>query len=597
MSDFTIEQQRAIAIAAARARAAQAQPAQPMKFDPTEGMSTWDKTMAGAGKAVADAGRGIGQMLGMVSPEDVRDSRQRDAALMDTTAGTLGNIGGNIAMAALPGAALKGVGAVAGMPAVEALGSTLMAPNTVGSALTVGGIQGALQPAETGSERAFNAGLGAAATAVVPVAKAAKSVVEPFYESGRQQIMGRVLRGVAGDEADQVAQRLAQAGEAFVGPQRGTPKQVMGELVAGSMPTTGQAAGNAGIAALERSAFAAEPSVTVPVSERMAAQNTARVNALRDLAGEGGARDFAVANRQATADELYRQAYDLGIDLGAMSSSRKGEITKLLKRPAIQKAVEDARTLALNEGVNIKNPSGSVKGLDYVKRALDDQISKVQGNEQRVLVDLKNRLLTTIDTLSPEYAAARKVFADMSVPVNQMDTAAEIAKRSIRPLDDQLMPGKYAAALNDVSAQRATGFNKATLEGTMAPDQLASLNAIKEDLARAEFAKNAGRGVGSDTVQKMAYNNFLDQSGLRSLPNLLSRPVQMAEYLGRTIYGSANKEMQRKLAEALLNPQEAAQMMQAATPTARQQALSKALRYAVTPPLMATPALLNAQQQ
>ena len=331
------------------------------------------------------------------------------------------------------------------------------------------------------------------------------------------------------------------------------------ELVPGSAPTAAEVAQSPGIAALQRSASATNPEA---YATRAVQQNEARVADLADLAGTQGARDFAAANSGATAQQLYDQAYSVGVDLSKMSPARRGEITKLLQRPAIQDALKEARTLASNEFVNLKNPAGSVQGLDYLKRALDDQIKNATGNEQRVLVGLKDRLLTTIDTLSPEYAAARNVFRDMSRPINQMDIAQAVSDKSLNKLTGTLQPQAFARAMTDDTAAAATGFGKATLENTLEPAQLARLNAIKEDLARSVAARDLGRGPGSDTVQKLAMSNLLQRAGIPE--SVLNMPV-----LGRAgswAYEVANERLKKQLAESLLNPKEAARLLQAAPP-------------------------------
>ena len=102
--------------------------------DPTEGMSTFDKLRAGAGKAIVDTGRGIGQLVGAVSADDVAESRKLDSALMDTSAGKIGNFAGNVGLM-LPTVAIPGA-------------ATLR-----GAALSGAG-QGLLQPAESIGEKA-----------------------------------------------------------------------------------------------------------------------------------------------------------------------------------------------------------------------------------------------------------------------------------------------------------------------------------------------------------------------------------------------------------------------------------------------------------
>lgn len=109
--------------------------------DPTEGMSGPQRFAAGMGKAVVDLGRGAGQMLGMVSDEDIAESRKLDAPLMKTEGGKWGNVAGNVA-SAIPAAVIPGVNTLAG---AAALGSTM----------------GALQPTVEGESRLENTGTGA----------------------------------------------------------------------------------------------------------------------------------------------------------------------------------------------------------------------------------------------------------------------------------------------------------------------------------------------------------------------------------------------------------------------------------------------------
>jgi hypothetical protein len=126
--------------------------------DPTEGMSGVAKFRAGMGKAFTDIGRGAGQMIGMgPDAQEVQEMRGRDAALLNTGAGTAGNIAGNVAafapLAWVPGA------------------------NTIAGAGVLGAASGALQPAASGMERLASAGGGAVLGGGVqalagPVAKA-----------------------------------------------------------------------------------------------------------------------------------------------------------------------------------------------------------------------------------------------------------------------------------------------------------------------------------------------------------------------------------------------------------------------------------------
>lgn len=612
-----------------------------------EGMTGVEKFDAGVGKAITDTGRGIRQLgraaLDFVAPrsptlsglvtgqdpsrsaEDMRDyaqTRGRDAALMDSGAGMAGNVAGNIAMTLAPGGALKaGAMMTRGAqvsPMLASAGSALLAPRSIGGAAALGAALGAAQPVAAPGEREKNTLFGGAAGAVIPAAvkgvQLARAMTQPFSDKGQQQIIGGMLRRAAGNEADDVATRLSDAAKPFVGPsQPGAGRSTMGEIVPGSLPTTAQVAGNAGIAATERAASAVDPSVTTAYANRMAQQNVARTSALQDMTGADGLREFTAANRDATANALYGQAFGKAIDLTrdaatgqkvskAVQAGIKGEITKLLNRPSIQDAMKDAQRLALEEGKKISDPKGSLEGLHYVKKALDDKLKNATpgSNEMRTIKATQERLLTLMDRISPDYAAARQVFRDMSRPLNQMDTAAEIAEKSINKLTGTLQPAAYARAFSDDAAKRGSGFRRATLEGTFDPAQINKLDAILEDVRRVNFAQTAGRGVGSDTVQKLAYSNLIDSAGIPTWLRAMA-PAQVAgNVMGRgadALYGRANREMAARLAEMLLDPQQSAQAMQLAAQLSRPSAAANALRAGATPLLMSAPALVNAQKQ
>lgn len=555
------------------------------RVNPTEGMSTFDKAAAGAGKAVSDLGLGIRQITGFAPQSEVDEVKERDKALMDTGAGIAGNVAGNVAMSLIPGLGAAGVGKAAGMQALQAGGKALLAaPATLGGVVTQGGmgaLQAGLQPVASGESRAGNAALGFAGGAVVPAAgmalKGGKAAVEPLYEGGRQQILARALRSAAGQNTDDVVSKLGQARE----------------LVTGSMPTAGEVAESGGIAAMQRAAAAVDPE---SYATRAMQQNEARVAALREMAGEGGRRSAITAIRDEGADEMYKAARAKGIDPELMTRGRKGEVTKLMNTPAISQASEQAKVLARNEMKNVADPAGSVLGLDYTKQALDDMIEKAvgrgQNNEARVLGGLKDRLLTTIDTLSPTYAQARESFGEMSRIPNQMSVADDIAKRSINPLTGQMQPQVFAKALSDDTAARATGFSGATLANTMEPQQLSTLNAIKDDLARSVQARDLGRGPGSDTVQKLAMTNLMEQSGIPV--GVLNAPG--IGRLGNFAYSVADDKMKDTLAKALLNPKKTASIMQAGAPNPNTEMLAKILRSGLTPVgVGGAPALLDAR--
>lgn len=122
---------------------------------------------AAMGRSVYETGRGIGQLAGLVSDEDIEASRRMDAPLTNTEAGKWGGMAGFASQMIGPGSAasvIKGGAQLANLPrAAQAAGAMQRGflPITAKGAAVQGAALGALQPATSGSERFANAAMGA----------------------------------------------------------------------------------------------------------------------------------------------------------------------------------------------------------------------------------------------------------------------------------------------------------------------------------------------------------------------------------------------------------------------------------------------------
>lgn len=441
-----------------------------------------------------------------------------------------------------------------------------------------GGAATLMSPEETGKtnsalykEQAKNATLNTLMGAPLPILgkvfnvakEAGKAVIEPFSESGKNIILGRALRNMAGNDAEKAIANLRN-------PQ---------ELVAGSMPTAAEVAAVPSIAAAQRTATAISPEATNALAYRQAEQNAARQAALESAGGTPKEKEILEMARSNVAKNAYGKALNKQIDYKSLPTELVDEAKALRDVPAIKKAAEQAKVNALNEGIDIKNPSGSIAGLHQTKMALDDQIEAVKRElnktgkgstsaELKGLETAKNRLLSFIENenISPEYKQARVLFANMSKPIGQMEVVQEAAKSSINPLTGQIYPQKLAS-----------NVQKLEESGAVTSAQLKTLNAVKEDLARSKFAQEAGKNTGSDTVQKLAYSNMLNQINLPSLLRRHGLSATVGNALARAsdvAYGGANKELANKLALALMNPKDAAALMKLAGKEAKSSGLT-----------------------
>lgn len=504
-------------------------------------------------------------------------------------------------------------GLIAGGVGVAAPLALIPAANTVGGGAIAGAIQGALQPTQQGQSAVANTLGGGVVGAVLPAmintAKGVKAAaIDPFTEAGRNRIAGGVLNRMAGSDVQNVVLRLGSA-------QGNTP---------GFVPSVAQAARNDGLSAFERTMRGVNPQAFQKLDQ---AQRGALVSALMGIAKTPEERAAAVALRESAVNPLYSQAKQATVTGDAT-------IDGLLQRPSMQSAIGRAVNLANERGAQFSMPQSkpasqlptgvldangipittavpaqpatySGQTLHDLKLGLDDAIGSpatgMQGAERAAAIGTRNEFNQWLENQIPAYGLAKQTFADMSKPINQMDIGQELYKRFVPALADQgNLPFRtnaqsYAQALRngDDLARNVTGFKGATLEGTMTPDQLSTLRGVAQDAEMKAAAEAGGKGVGSDTVQKIAMSHIGAESGIPNWLSSIARvPGGWAKRAGDVLYKNSDDQVRESLAFMLTNPQEAAKAMQSAgvTPSRLAEVLKRSGQGAV----LSSPSVLNA---
>jgi len=435
-----------------------------------------------------------------------------------------------------------------------------------------GAIPGALEYG-TLKERGGRAVIGGAAGASFPllgaVAKTVKAFMEPLTKGGRDKIAGRVLNRVAGDSAPDVISRLKNAAP----------------LVPGSMPTAAEVAESGGIAAMQRAAAQANPEA---YTTRAMEQASARIGALRGIAGDDATMAAAKAARASQSGPLFQQATKAVYQVD-------DKLANLLDRPDMKDALKRAARLAENDGRKFQFSTTSAapfkgvggaqpeikrqitgQGLQDLKMAIDEMLTDpaggFAGSSGRSLKSQRGQILDWMEGANPVFKQARTTHANMSKPINQMEVGQYLLDKAQPALADFGALGKesgatYARALRNAeqTVRGATKFKGvSSLEDVMSPDQMSTLTGIAKDLARKSNAQDLGRGVGSDTFQKLAMSNIAQQSGVpRLMGGLMETPgISRAT---RWIYSDADQAMQGLLADAFLNPKMSAGLMERAS--------------------------------
>jgi hypothetical protein len=556
--------------------------ADPSEYDPespefrekygAQSKSTLDNLRAGIGKGMVDTVRGVGQLVGLVSRDDIAESRRLDRDLMSTGAGKAGNVIG-IMGAAAPTMLIPGANTLTGAALIGG-GLGLAAPSTsTKETLTNTVMGGVLSPA------AMLAGRG-----IVGLGRGAKSaLIDPFTKAGQERIAARTFQGFAGgaDEAAKAAQSI---------------QQNLDNVLPGVKPTTAELANNAGLAQLERT-LKNNPEYITAFADRAASNRNAIMGAVDNIAGDDLARQAAVTARGEGTKELYQQATRALYTVD-------DELDDLLARPAVKQALGRAETLAANQGrpfafnvaANDTMKGAGVagkasrqvtgQGLQDLKMAMDemltDQTSGFAGASGNTLKNLRGQLLDWMERANPDFKAARTTYASMSKPINQMDVGQALRDRLFPALTDfgaetRLRPQAFAQAMRqgDATAANVLGRSQASITDILSPEQMRSLTQVGEQLARRVNADELGRAVGSNTGQNIVGQNvmrqFLGPLGLPEsateraasgplLQGLLGAPAKIAEKVTGTI-GEPN--VLRKLVELGLSPEEAMKVLQA----------------------------------
>lgn len=379
----------------------------PEAVDPTEGMDTWDRFFAGAGKALSDTGLGLKQVASHVVPwmdpakvtQEVIEARQRDKPLMDTGAGFTGNLAGNIGIALAPGGALKAAGtAAAALPAtarvaqaLNAAGGTLLAPQSIRSALAVGGTMGALQPAESGSERITNALLGAGLSGgAQALTRGAARMANPqtapevkkLIEEGVSLTPGQIMGGVA-QRVEDGATSLPVIGDAIKAAQRRGIESFDAAAINRALKPIGKVLpkdlkGQQAVKFAEEALGEAYDSLLPKMIGNL--DNAAPANALPGVAGQA-------------AKPTFRQELDVIRKMGdGLPEAQASQLNRIIDNEVVKRFTEGGRA----SGETLKNIESKLGGLvkdfsrsdNYDVRTMGDAVKEIRNAMRRMIEDV-----------------------------------------------------------------------------------------------------------------------------------------------------------------------------------------------------------------
>lgn len=547
--------------------------------DPTDGMSGMDRFKAGFAKSFVDAGEGIAQLVTEnarrgtkamkaitdLGPLDlpkrmaggldaavarseasqqrsIDERRERDAPLSNTGAGMAGNVVGNLTQILGPGIALRGT--VAGRA---------LLPTTIRGNAAQGAVLGGLQPTATGESRGTNAAIGGTVGAVVPAAlkapgaarRAVTDVVRPERAASKQAV-----RTIQREAATPNIGMLAE-------PSR----------VPGVTRTLFEETLDPGIARLETRSRG----TGTGWADRDSANNIARMAALRGFAGEEA--DIAAADEVRSAatsrlreqafsegDEAARQAAEAGFSVSENLKSLRSQFQDIARgqggRSAVKRTIQDVIA-------DLDDASPTVEGLYNVRKSIGDLLSGKAGTDKGYakaasaeLMQMRDLLDAELVNLAPTFESYLSAFRNMSQPINRMEVGQELIRRGSGALDPvtgegRLMPAQFGRQVRDMDrlAQTATGFNKAKATDILSPEDMATIEAVGDDLARQAARLVRGAGGGSHTASQQGVGKRI---AVRSLARAIPGVGAAVEFLE----SQSAQRLEKALERVLANPDE-----------------------------------------
>jgi hypothetical protein len=473
-------QEQVIAYAQANMPKAQKAPAE--TFDPTEGMSGFDKFAAGTGKAMVDTWRGAKQLVGLGNQAEIDEAARLDAPLMDTGAGIAGNVVGNLATMIGPGAVAGAVGKAASLPKLVNAARAFTLPTTIKGAAAAGAGFGALQPVAEDDSRAQNMALGAVGGALGnAIPKAIGRVVSPNTSAEVQSLMragvtptpGQILGGTA-KALEEKAASVPILGDAIAGSQRRAVEEfnraAYNRVLNPIGKTAGKETGNAGVAAVGDELSAAYDKLLPKLSARMdpdfATEYAALTQRLAAELPDSRARQFVNV-----ADRYVMRRFDKDNVMTGVAFKKAESDLSRLSRSMSGSMDDEARQV----GYAFRDLNASMrKMLERSNPELAPELRAInEGWANLVRVEgAAGRVGSKEGVFTPEGLRGAVKGADKSVR-HRAFARGEALMQDLSDSGHKVLGGKYpdsgtAGRLAQIGSAVAIGFNPSILAGLAA---------------------------------------------------------------------------------------------------------------------------------
>lgn len=468
-----------------------------------------------------------------------------------------GDLGAQIAGTAGVGGALgRGLMAISSSPKVVAVADALANYGlgkgaqgvNYGTRIAAGGVGGGAASAMVDPENSgIGAAVGAALPALAPVAGKIGSVVSnatgPLRESWRTSQGRKFIEEMLGPAKQRVIDAITQRGA--------SPTTVADDIAAANVGSADKF--GSPLVAIEAQLERLPGGLSDAAKSIRAQQETGRMSALRAVTPD---IDAAVTARRVATEPLYGQADKAAVQID-------DEIRALFKRMpqgTLKKAADIARMEGKQFTVQGANDARLISGenLHYIKRALSDianqpaATSGIGRDTQSAARGVLEDFIGAFENRVPVYETARKTFSAQSAPVNQAKVlqamqdvlSGQGGAERVTPFMNVLGRGEQALL------KRSTGFPRYDDIGqVLAPEQMRAVKRVESELLR-ELEK---RSLAKNVDTKYLFDIAEEGKGAISIPNLLSRPAMIANFIMKKFGQGADDKIAQDMANLMIN--------------------------------------------
>lgn len=389
--------------------------------------------------------------------------------------------------------------------------------------------------------------IGGTTTSVGPsVTRAAKEVVRPFTQAGREAITGNVLRSLASD-----AEQAIEAGAKY------TP------TVPGYQPTTAQATRDVGLISAETPIRALD--VTGKFATQSGEANQARLAILDRLAKDKAAVDAAIVKREDVTKPLREQAFAQStVSPETFQSAVALNINKTIDdilasnagaRGTVKKTMNWARE-QLAEGTTPQRLYEVRKDLRDAAQGLLDKEGSAYSLAKGQLEQVIKAVDETIEAAAPGYRDYLDKFAKSSRGIERLEAAQEFRGKVLSTTPDPSRVGDYL--ISQPSFTRA--IRAAQNDTKMSQAQLNALSKVAQDLDSGVLAR-AVKVPGSDTFKNISTANIIGGIIGKQMFGEVPPAVQKMSAPLNWLYNGTDDAIRELLVDAMLDPKLASKLM------------------------------------